>query len=154
VRQDAADGTVLVVEGLDLLDGTPLLDIKPYLPYADAHPEATNGFAEKFRQFQMPVEFPPELLMRIPEDEREPLLAVLAQDPRAAYNKKPDYVYGMAYGDFDVRFTVENGTLFVCGVEKRDGMRRVKGEQQKYREGIGKHRIGHDLCVDNSYERN
>ena len=101
------------------MDGTPILDIKPYLPYVDAHPEAKNGFAEKFREFQIPVVFPEELQAQIPEHLREPLLEVLAQDPRAAYNKKPDYIYGMAFADYDIRFTVAEGILTVKEVTRR-----------------------------------
>ena len=104
---------------LDLLDHTPLFDIKPYLPYVDAHPEAKNGFAEEFREFQIPVVFPEKLQAQIPEHLRGPLLEVLAQDPRAAYNKKPDYIYGMAFADYDIRFTVAEVILTVKEVTRR-----------------------------------
>ena len=118
VRMDQKLGPVLTVSGLDLLDHTPLVDIKPYLPYV-AHPEAKNGFAEEFRSFQIPVVFPEELQAKIPEPLRKALSEVLAQDPRAAYNKKPDYVYGMAFSDYDIRFTVADGVLTVCEVKER-----------------------------------
>ena len=101
------------------MDGTPILDIKPYLPYVDAHPEAKNGFAEEFRKFQIPVVFPEELQAQIPEHLRGPLLEVLAQDPRAAYNKKPDYIYGMAFDDYDIRFMVAEGILTVKEITRR-----------------------------------
>lgn len=119
VRIDQKLGPVLTVSGLDLLDHTPLFDIKPYLPYVDAHPEAKNGFAEEFREFQIPVVFPEKLQAQIPEHLRGPLLEVLAQDPRAAYNKKPDYIYGMAFADYDIRFTVAEGILTVKEVTRR-----------------------------------
>ena len=119
VRIDQKLGPVLTVSGLDLLDHTPLFDIKPYLPYVDAHPEAKNGFAEEFREFQIPVVFPEELQAQIPEHLRGPLLEVLAQDPRAAYNKKPDYIYGMAFDDYDIRFMVAEGILTVKEVTRR-----------------------------------
>lgn len=120
-------GPVLTVSGLDLLDQTPILDIKPYLPYADAHPEAKNGFAEEFRKFRIPVVFPDALQAQIPEALRKPLVDVLAQDPRAAYNKKPDYVYGMAFDAYDIRFTVADGVLTVCGVKERtQDLKKVK----------------------------
>jgi hypothetical protein len=119
VRIDQKLGPVLTVSGLDLLDHTPLFDIKPYLPYVDAHPEAKNGFAEEFREFQIPVVFPDELQAQIPEHLRGPLLEVLAQDPRAAYNKKPDYIYGMAFDDYDIRFMVAEGILTVKEVTRR-----------------------------------
>ena len=119
VRIDQKLGPVLTVSGLDLLDHTPLFDIKPYLPYVDAHPEAENGFAEEFREFQIPVVFPEELQAQLPEHLRGPLLEVLAQDPRAAYNKKPDYIYGMAFDDYDIRFTVAEGILTVKEITRR-----------------------------------
>ena len=119
VRIDQKLGPVLTVSGLDLLDHTPLFDIKPYLPYVDAHPEAKNGFAEEFRKFQIPVVSPEELQAQIPERLRGPLLEVLAQDPRAAYNKKPDYIYGMAFDDYDIRFMVAEGILTVKEITRR-----------------------------------
>ena len=119
VEQHPSLGPVLHLTGADLMDGTPILDIKPYLPYVDAHPEAKNGFAEEFREFQIPVVFPEELQAQIPEHLRGPLLEVLAQDPRAAYNKKPDYIYGMAFDDYDIRFTVAEGILTVKEVTRR-----------------------------------
>ena len=85
----------------------------------DAHPEAENGFAEKFREFQIPVVFPNELQAQLPEHLRGPLLEVLAQDPRAAYNKKPDYIYGMAFDNYDIRFMVAEGILTVKEVTRR-----------------------------------
>ena len=119
VEQHPSLGPVLHLTGADLMDGTPILDIKPYLPYVDAHPEAKNGFAEEFRQFQIPVVFPEELQAQIPEHLRGPLLEVLAQDPRAAYNKKPNYIYGMAFDDYDIRFMVAEGILTVKEVTRR-----------------------------------
>jgi len=127
VRMDPNIGPVLTVSGVDLLDGTPLFDIKPYLPYADAHPEAKNGFAEEYKDKQIEVIFPEELLGELPESLRDTVIRVLAQDPRAAYNKKPDYVYGMAFADYDIRFVVEEECLVVREVRKReDGWERVK----------------------------
>ncbi|MCI6244126.1 MAG: tRNA (N6-threonylcarbamoyladenosine(37)-N6)-methyltransferase TrmO [Agathobacter sp.] len=127
VRQDEKLGPVLTVSGVDLLDGTPLVDIKPYLPYADAHPEAKGGFAEKYEDFRIPVIFPEELLIKLPEKLRQTAMDVLAQDPRAAYNRQPDYVYGMAFDDYDIRFVVSDGQLVVKDVKKRDGeLRKVK----------------------------
>lgn len=127
VRMDEEFGPVLTVSGVDLLDGTPLFDIKPYLPYADAHPEAKNGFAESYKDSRIEVIFPEELLTRLPESLRDTAKLVLAQDPRAAYNKKPDYVYGMAFDEYDIRFVVEKERLIVRDVTKReDGWERVK----------------------------
>ena len=120
IRQDEKYGPVLIVSGVDLLDGTPIYDIKPYLPYADAHPLAEGSFAEEHKDDRIRVDFPEELLVKIPSEKREAAIAVLAQDPRAAYNKKPDYVYGMSFAGCDIRFTVSDGTLVVQDVVRLD----------------------------------
>ena len=117
VRQDKTLGTVLIVSGADLMDGTPIYDIKPYIPYADAHPEARGGFAQDAPKPTLAVDFPPDLLARIPEDRREALCAVLALDPRPSYQNDPTRIYGMRFAGCDIRFTVNNSTLTVCGVE-------------------------------------
>lgn len=116
IEPDTPQGPVLHLLGADLMDGTPILDIKPYLPYADAYPDARGGFAAQAPQQTLQVEFPPALLAQIPADRRESLLAVLAQDPRPRYQNAPDRVYGMAFAGFDVRFTVTDDILRVCGV--------------------------------------
>ncbi|MBQ3557950.1 MAG: tRNA (N6-threonylcarbamoyladenosine(37)-N6)-methyltransferase TrmO [Agathobacter sp.] len=115
---DEVRGPILVVSGADLLDGTPIYDIKPYLPYTDAHPEATGSFGEAHKEDGIGVVFPEEQQEKLPEELRERVLAVLQQDPRAAYNKKPDYVYGMSFAGYDIRFTVENESLIVQDVVK------------------------------------
>lgn len=117
VRQDQAHGTILIVSGADLMDGTPIYDIKPYIPYADAHPEARGGFAQDAPKPTLAVDFPPDLLARIPEDRREALCAVLALDPRPSYQNDPTRIYGMRFAGCDIRFTVNNSNLTVCGVE-------------------------------------
>ena len=111
-------GHVLVVSGADMMDGTPIYDIKPYLPHADCHPEAVGGFADAHVDDHVDVVFPEEHLCCVPENLRETLIGVLSQDPRPAYQKDPDRVYGFAYADMEVRFTVANGVLTVCSVEK------------------------------------
>lgn len=116
--EDTAEGKVLVVSGADMMDGTPIYDIKPYLPHADCHPEAVGGFADAHVDDHVDVVFPEEHLRRVPENLRETLIGVLSQDPRPAYQKDPDRVYGFAYADMEVRFTVANGVLTVCSVEK------------------------------------
>lgn len=116
IYYDEARGPILVVSGADLLDGTPIYDIKPYLPYTDSHPEASGGFGEKHKADQISVLFPEELLMKLPENLRESAQEVLKQDPRAAYNKKPDYVYGMNFGGYDIRFVIEEDVLLVKAV--------------------------------------
>lgn len=128
VCPDGEEGPVLSVSGVDLLDGTPIYDIKPYLPYADAHPEARGGFGQAHSADTIAVIFPEELLCRLPEEKRKAALGVLAQDPRAAYNKRPDYVYGMEFAGYDIRFTVADGKLTVCGVvdKNKENWEKVK----------------------------
>ena len=116
IYEDEKRGPVLVVSGADLLDGTPIFDIKPYLPYTDAHPDAEGSFGEMHKEDAIAVIFPKEQMDKLPEELKERVLAVLKQDPRAAYNKKPDYVYGMSFAGYDIRFTVENEILTVCDI--------------------------------------
>lgn len=98
------------------MDGTPIYDIKPYLPYVDSHPGARGGFTDHIEEHILKVEFPEELIREIPESQREALLEVLANDPRPRYQKNPDRVYGIAYGQKDIHFRVKEDTLFVCDV--------------------------------------
>lgn len=106
-------GTVLRVQGADLMDGTPILDIKPYLPYGDCHPEASGGFAAAPAGAVLAVDIPPALLAQVPENRREALMGVLAQDPRPHYQKDSDRVYGFGFAGLEVRFTVTDGLLTV-----------------------------------------
>ncbi len=106
-------GTVLHVGGADLMDGTPIFDIKPYIPYADAHPDALGGFTDTARDFLLDVDFPPELLSRLPEEKRQAAVGVLSHDPRPSYQRKPGRVYGLNFAGFDIRFTVEGNRLTV-----------------------------------------
>ena len=115
---DETRGPILVVSGADLLDGTPIYDIKPYLPYTDAHPEAKGSFAEEHKADRIEVVFPEELLGELPEGLRERVKEVLAQDPRAAYNIKPDYVYGMSFAGYDIRFVADADRLVVKEIVK------------------------------------
>lgn len=117
IEKDPKLGTVLVVSGADLMDGTPILDIKPYLPYADSHPEATGGFTGNVGGKVLKVECPPELLSQVPEDKREALIGVLSRDPRPSYQHDPDRVYGMAFGGVEVGFSVDGETLQVRWVK-------------------------------------
>ena len=109
-------GTVLVVQGADLMDGTPIYDIKPYLPFTDSHPEALSGFAGEQLHKGLKVEFPGELLLKIPENKREVLVAALEQDPRPAYQQDPDMPYGLEFAGLDVRFRVAEDILTVFEV--------------------------------------
>ena len=110
------DGTVLRIWGADLMDGTPILDIKPYVPYADSHPEALGGFAAAPAGEALEVVIPPVLLERVPPNRREALRGVLAQDPRPHYQDDPGRVYGFRFAGLEVRFSVEGGCLTVCEV--------------------------------------
>ena len=117
VELHTPEGPVLQVRGADLMDGTPILDIKPYLPYTDAHPDADGGFAAQALQQTVAVACPPALLARLPADRRQALLDVLAQDPRPGYQHEPGRVYGFPFAGFEVRFTVEDGRLTVVSIE-------------------------------------
>ena len=125
VEKREGEGTVLVVSGADLMDGTPVYDVKPYLPYADCRPEAEGGFGEAHAGDRLEVMFPPELLERIPEDGREALTEALRLDPRPGYKADPEEPFGFAWRGFDVRFTVRDGLLTVTDVQPR-GAARVK----------------------------
>ncbi len=116
VLPEGPEGPVLVVGGADLLDGTPIYDVKPYLPYTDSHPEASGGFALQEREGSLEVDFPPELLERLPLHLRESLVAVLAQDPRPGYQDDPDRIYGLAFGGAEVRFRVAGERMTVVEV--------------------------------------
>lgn len=113
---ESEEGPLLVVSGADMMDGTPIYDIKPYLPYTDSHPDAKGSFGEMHKKDEIRVDFPQQLLCRIPEEKRQAVCGVLAQDPRAAYNKKPDFVYGMEFAGYDIRFRADGNCLTVCDV--------------------------------------
>ena len=119
VELHTPDGPVIHVAGADLLDGTPIYDIKPYLPYADCKPEALGGFASQPKEATLTVTFPEALLAQVPEEKRAALTGVLAQDPRPSYQDDPDRVYGMAFGGMEVKFKVDGTSLTVCGVEQK-----------------------------------
>ena len=112
-------GTVLHVGGADLMDGTPIFDIKPYVPYADCHPEASGGFTDTAGDFLLKVEFPDQLLSMLPADKREAAVGVLSHDPRPSYQRTPGRVYGLTFAGFDIRFTVEEKILTVIEVIKQ-----------------------------------
>ena len=109
-------GMELEVEGADLVNGTPILDVKPYLPYTDSHPDAIGGFTEEAVWKELEVHFPPDLLSRIPEEKRAALLAILKEDPRPSYQADESRAYGVSFAGFNVRFTVCKGTLRVFDV--------------------------------------
>ena len=120
VDYTAPGGPVLLVRGADLLDGTPIFDVKPYVPLADCRPQAVGGFSDQHREDGLSVDFPPALLEQVPEEKRGALLGVLAQDPRPSYQHDPQRVYGMAFAGLEVRFTVEGNTLTVRGIQAKE----------------------------------
>lgn len=111
LRQDV--GPVLIVRGADLMDGTPIYDIKPYLPYADCHVDASEGFTAHTQSHCLQVECDSALWAKVPPEEREALAGVLANDPRPSYQNDPERVYGMEFGGLEVRFSVKDDTLTV-----------------------------------------
>lgn len=111
-------GTVLHVGGADLMDGTPIFDIKPYIPYGDCHPDAVGGFTDRAKDFVLKVDFPQELLSQVPPEKQEALVGVLSHDPRPSYQKDPDRTYGLTFGGFDVKFQVKDDVLTVLNVTK------------------------------------
>ncbi|MCR5691707.1 MAG: tRNA (N6-threonylcarbamoyladenosine(37)-N6)-methyltransferase TrmO, partial [Eubacterium sp.] len=114
---DQVDGRLaLKVRGGDLMDGTPILDIKPYIPYTDAHPGVRGGFSEEHRDYELEVQVSEELLEKVREDKREALLGLLAQDPRPAYKKEGQTTYGLSFAGYEVKFLVEEGVLKVVQI--------------------------------------
>ena len=116
VERDPKLGPVLLVSCADLMDGTPILDIKPYIPYADSHPEASGGFTEQTVSHHLDVDFPEELLSRVPPDKRAALIGVLSQDPRPSYQDDPNRVYGFPFAGMELRFRVEGKNLTVVDI--------------------------------------
>ena len=119
VKHTQQYGTVLIVGGADLLDGTPIFDIKPYIPYSDSRPEAAGGFTDRVGDFLLDVKFSQELLKKLPADRQAAAVGVLSHDPRPSYQRMPGRVYGLNFAGFDIRFTVEDAVLTVQSVEKQ-----------------------------------
>jgi len=118
VEETEAFGTVLHVGGADLMDGTPIFDIKPYIPYGDSHPEATGGFTDTAEDFLLQVNFPTELLNLLPEDKQQAAIGVLSHDPRPSYQRQPERVYGLSFAGYNIRFSVVEDTLTVQAIEE------------------------------------
>ena len=118
VEQTMEFGTVLHVGGADLMDGTPIFDVKPYIPYSDCHADATGGFTDNAGDFLLEVDFPTELLKKLPVSKWEAAVGVLSHDPRPSYQKNPDRVYGLTFAGFDIRFKVNDDKLTVVEVNK------------------------------------
>jgi len=114
-------GPVLYVAGVDLLDKTPIYDIKPYIPMSDCHPEALEGYTKETRQHRLSVDFQKELLALFPEEKQRAILGILAEDPRPAYVQDEDRIYGVSFGGYNVKFRIAGETAHVCKVENAAG---------------------------------
>lgn len=114
---DCPEAPVLYVSGADMLNGTPIFDIKPYLPYTDSHPEASGGFALQQKEGVLDVDFPPELLEKVRPELRNGLIEVLAQDPRPQYQNSPDRIYTFDFAEYSVSFSVRDNTLYVSEIK-------------------------------------
>ena len=112
------NGFVLLVSGADLLDNTPIYDIKPYLPFADCIPEATGGYAASQEHYRLKAEFPDSLLQKLPGDKQTGILECFADDPRPSYQDDPTRIYGMRFANFEVKFKVDGQTLLVTDVQE------------------------------------
>ena len=119
IELNSPDGPILHISGADLMDGTPIYDIKPYLPYVDSHPEASGGFALQQKEGVIGVNCPEELLNRLPADRRQALLDVLAQDPRPAYQEDAERIYGMDFAGFEVKFKANEQELTVTHISRK-----------------------------------
>lgn len=116
IETDPEAGPVIYVSGADLMDGTPIYDIKPYLPYTDSHPNARSGFATRPAERLLQVDCPQDLLQKMPPRLQEALLNVLAHDPRPQYQHDPNRIYGMEFGGHEVKFRVDGGKAFVVDI--------------------------------------
>ena len=121
IDYDVSCGPVLIVGGIDMMDGTPIYDIKPYVPIADCHPEASKGFSSRTREHVLSVEFAPGLIEKVPENKREALIGILSQDPRPGYEDDPERRYGVEFAGMDVRFHVRGDVLKVCEIVPAGG---------------------------------
>ncbi len=134
-------GPVLRIAGADLMDGTPVFDIKPYVPLADCRPEAAGGFSDRFRSYHLQVQMGEQWKQKIPSEKLEAVLGVLGQDPRPSYQKDPDRIYGMEFAGLEIKFRVDGQVLTVCRVEKaadhscQTENGRISGRTEKESEG-------------------
>ena len=117
VRETEKEGTVLIVSGIDVVSGTPVIDIKPYLPLSDCRPDAVGGYSDDKAGYALKVEFAPEAYEAIPEEDREAVAGCLKSDPRPSYQSDPDRIYGMIYNGLEIKFKVNEGSAFVLSAE-------------------------------------
>lgn len=120
IREEGNKGLILEVSGADLMNGTPILDIKPYLAYVDSHPEASDGFAGEVRSHELRVNIPEEMLEHIPQEKRDAVKGILQNDPRPGYQDDRDRVYGMEYGGMEIQFQVTGKILNVLAIEQKE----------------------------------
>ncbi len=118
VEETKEYGTVIHVSGADLMDGTPIFDIKPYIPYADSYPDAIGGFTDTAEDFLLEVIFPDDLLKKIPEDKQQAAIGVLRHDPRPSYQRDPNRIYGLPFAGYDIHFIITENILTVLEVNK------------------------------------
>ena len=118
VEEDDKNGLSLVVAGADLMNGTPIYDIKPYIPYTDSHPEASGGFSDDVRVDRLDISFPEDLLQKVPAEKQDALQSILRHDPRPHYHSDPDRQYGFFFAGLEIKFRVEDTLLTVTSVEK------------------------------------
>lgn len=128
IESDETYGPILHVSGIDLMNGTPIYDIKPYIPLSDCHPDASEGYTKETKEHILTVDFPEELLKLYPEEKRAAVCGVLAQDPRPAYVQDPERIYGVSFAGYDVKFKVDDDHLTVCKVVKLPAEKRQKTE--------------------------
>ena len=126
VEPHTPQGPVLHVAGADLMDGTPIYDIKPYLPYVDCMPDARGGFADRVKGYALEVEIPEKLLLKLPNEQQGCVREILAEDPRPSYQNDPDRVYGMEYAGYEIKFRVKDYRLTVCEIERAAADRTIK----------------------------
>ena len=126
MKKHPEKGMVIEVEGADLMDGTPIFDIKPYLPYADCVPDARGGFADVVKNYVLDVEIPEICLLKLPEEHRECVRQILAGDPRPSYQNDPDRIYGMEYAGYEIKFRVKDGMLTVCEIGQSNKKKTIR----------------------------
>ena len=112
-------GTILLVSGTDLMDGTPIYDIKPYIASCDSHQEATEGFTSQNTDYQLSVEIPKEIAQKLPEEKLQSITAILSQDPRPQYQNDESRIYGFAFANYEIQFRVQNKTAIVCAIQEK-----------------------------------
>ena len=126
IKKHPEKGMVIEVEGADLMDGTPIFDIKPYLPYADCVPDARGGFADVVKNYVLEVEIPEIYLSKLPEEHRECVRQILSGDPRPSYQNDPDRVYGMEYAGYEIKFRVKDCVLTVCEIGQSNNRKTIR----------------------------